>query len=97
VPNKLTADARQRLEELGCDPLEGMATIAMDPKAPEELRGRMFAELAQYVYPKRKAIDHTVTGGSAINVNLSATETLISRINSIASRAAEAGSAERPE
>lgn len=33
-----------------------MARIAMNPKARLELRGRMFAELAQYVYPKRKAI-----------------------------------------
>jgi len=27
------------------------------------LRGRMYAELAQYVYPKRKAVEHTGAGG----------------------------------
>lgn len=34
-----------------------MARIAADPKAPIELRARMYAELAQYVHPKRRAID----------------------------------------
>jgi hypothetical protein len=29
----------------------------MDEKHSPELRGRMFAELAQYVYPKRKAVE----------------------------------------
>jgi hypothetical protein len=49
----------ERLEALGCDPLEGMAKIAMDQAAPLELRGRMYAELAAYVYPKRKSMEHT--------------------------------------
>ena len=31
-----------------------MARIAMDESHTPELRARMFAELAQYVYPKRK-------------------------------------------
>ena len=31
--------------------------IATDPEASLELRGRMNAELAQYVYPKRKAVE----------------------------------------
>lgn len=43
----------ERLEALGCDPLEGMARIAVDEKAPLELRGRMYAELATYIYSKR--------------------------------------------
>jgi hypothetical protein len=33
-----------------------MARIAMNKKNPAELRGRMFAELAQYVAPKPKAM-----------------------------------------
>ena len=31
--------------------------MATDPEASLELRGRMNAELAQYVYPKRKAVE----------------------------------------
>ena len=34
-----------------------MVRIATDPKASLELRGRMNAELAQYVYPKRKSVE----------------------------------------
>jgi hypothetical protein len=57
TPNKVTRDVIERLTELSCDPIEGMAGIAADPKSSPELRGRMYAELAQYVYPKRKAIE----------------------------------------
>jgi len=34
-----------------------MARLAMDEKNMPELRGRMYAELASYLYPKRKAIE----------------------------------------
>ena len=34
-----------------------MVRIATDPNASLELRGRMNAEGAQYVYPKRKAVE----------------------------------------
>ncbi len=57
TPNKRTQEVIDRLEALGCDPIEGMARIAMDDGNPIELRGRMFAELAQYVAPKRRAIE----------------------------------------
>ena len=43
--------------KLKCDPITGMATLAMDDKQKPELRGRLFAELAQYLYPKRRAIE----------------------------------------
>ena len=42
-----------------------MATIAADDSHSPELRGRMYSELAQYIAPKRKAIEHS--GG--VNVN----------------------------
>jgi len=91
TPNKKTQDVIDRLKELNCDPIEGMARIAMsaatclsrdslgfmiaDQDKPEdkdvctncdglgklaaslELRGQMYKELAQYVAPKRKAIE----------------------------------------
>ena len=57
---------RERLAQLGCDPIEGMARIAMRPAAPIELRGRMYAELAGYVAPKRKAVEHSAEPGTGV-------------------------------
>lgn len=102
TPNRATLEVIEKLEELGCDPIIGMAHIAMgdvvcptchgEGKAPyriciengpywtpeEEggelmvcktcqgsgkepvptmLRGKMYAELACYVAPKRKAVE----------------------------------------
>ena len=65
TPNKATQDVAARLKELGCDPIEGMAALALDPTNTAELRGRMFAELAQYVAPKRKAVEHSAEPGAA--------------------------------
>lgn len=96
TPNKLTSDARSRLEALGCDPIEGMAVIAMDANNPMDLRGRMFAELAQYVYPKRKAVEHTGPGGGPIEHAISAGELLADRIASIAAHTSEASSTGEP-
>ena len=42
---------------MGCNPIEGMARIATNEKHSPELRGRMFAELVPYVYPKREAVE----------------------------------------
>ncbi len=64
TPNKATQDVAARLKELGCDPIEGMATLALDPNNTAELRGRMFAELAQYIAPKRKAVEHAAEAGT---------------------------------
>ncbi len=55
--NRRTVEASVKLDALGCDPLEGAARIAMDESIPIEVRGRMYAELAVYMYPKRRAID----------------------------------------
>ena len=57
APNRRTQEAAQILDELGCNPIRGMAEIAMSESHPVELRARMFMELAHYVYPKRKAVD----------------------------------------
>ncbi len=63
TPNKKTAEARELLLGLKCDPITGMARIAMNKHNSAELRGRMYSELAQYLWPKRKAIE--VTGEQA--------------------------------
>ena len=71
--NKRTRDVIERLSALRCDPIAGMARIAMDEKSPIEIRARMFAELAQYVAPKRKAMGHSAQPGLI--------ETLLARID----------------
>ena len=97
-PNKATADVAAKLAAIGCDPISGMALLAMGqapcppchgsgkaaapvrtdkPVAraptkvvcaacggtgkdivPTKLRGDMMAELAQYIAPKRRAIEY---------------------------------------
>jgi hypothetical protein len=57
TPNRKTQEISELLESLGHNPIEAMVKIANNPKASLELRGRMNAELAQYVYPKRKAVE----------------------------------------
>lgn len=66
TPNKRTQELVERLEALGCDPIEGMAQIAMDNSNPPELRGRMYAELAGYLFPKRKATEIKVDDGPRV-------------------------------
>ena len=73
TPNRRTVEVIERLEVLGCDPIEGMALIAMDATTPIEVRARMFAELAGYVAPKRKAVDHA-GGNGGIQIVMSPRE-----------------------
>ncbi len=60
--NKHTLAVIDRLEVLGCDPIEGMAKIAMDEGADPSLRAQMYKELAQYIAPKRKAAEMQAEG-----------------------------------
>lgn len=70
VPNRITREILEKLEELGCDPIEGMAKLAMDPKNTPELRGKMYAELASFAFPKRKAVDLSGPGGGPLQVQV---------------------------
>ncbi len=55
--NKLTSDIQVALAELDCDPIVGMALIAKDKKNKIELRFKAYAQLAEYVYAKRRSIE----------------------------------------
>lgn len=66
--SKATLDVEEKLRKLGCDPIEGMALIAGNPENGVDLRARMYAELAQYVAPKRKAVEHSGSGGGPLKV-----------------------------
>ncbi len=53
---------------MGCDPIVGIATIAMDTNNPIELRARCFFELMPYLYPKRKPVDSSMESPTSITV-----------------------------
>ena len=65
VPNKRSDEIADKLAALNCDPIEGMAKIASQAMGEGDLTlaGNMYKELAQYVAPKRKAIEHTAPEG----------------------------------
>ncbi|HKF93690.1 MAG TPA: hypothetical protein VKB53_06510 [Gammaproteobacteria bacterium] len=47
TPNKRTLAVAERLATLDCNPIEGMARIAMDENAERGLRAQLYKELAQ--------------------------------------------------
>lgn len=66
--NKNTQQVIDKLNAMGCDPIQGMAEIAAEARMNGDLAlaGTMYKELAQYIAPKRKAIEHTGADGGAI-------------------------------
>ncbi len=46
TPSHKTQAVIDRLEALGCDPIEGMARIAMDEKVEMSIRAQMYKESA---------------------------------------------------
>ncbi len=68
TPNKKTQDVIDQLKSLKCDPIIGMAKIAKQAFNEGELAlaGNMYKELAQYVAPKRKAIEMTGSNGDPL-------------------------------
>ena len=61
-------DVQRTLEEMGCDPIEAMASIVMDVNHPPELRLSAAKELAQYYAPKKKSIEVTGEDGGALKI-----------------------------
>ena len=47
----------EKLAELNCDPIEGMVLLAQDEGTDVGIRARLFSELANYIYSKRKAVE----------------------------------------
>jgi hypothetical protein len=68
TPNKATRTVMEKLDAFGCDPLEGLARIAMDLSNPLADRIRCYIELAQYVYPKRRPVEVLDEQSPDINV-----------------------------
>ena len=59
MKNKRTIALEEKLEALGCDPIAYLAEVMMDTAQPIELRMKAAMELAPYLWPKCKAIEHT--------------------------------------
>ena len=57
-PTKLSKEVTSRLNELGCDPVGILASLAMDEKVDDGVRRYAAAELMKYSYPRLSAIDH---------------------------------------
>ena len=68
TPNRRTADIQEKLAAMGCDPIAGMAAIATDEKQDIALRAAMYKELAQYVAPKRKAVEMSGADGGELTL-----------------------------
>jgi len=55
-----TLIVEEKLKAVGCDPIKEMAKLAMDKKVAESVRAKLLADLANYVYPKRRAVEMDV-------------------------------------
>lgn len=89
--NKITKDLEALLNDLGCNPIEGLARIAENEKVEVAVRVRAYSEVCKYVHPQLQRVDVKHGGnGPAGEITLgaadSAVEALISGINSIAAR-----------
>ena len=58
VPNRINGDVRALLDDLGCNPVLGMARIAMDDSVDIRIRMRLLAKLMRLVYPPLKAVEY---------------------------------------
>src|SRR3954453_19472064 len=58
--NKRSLAVEEKLAELGCDPITAIALLAMDVTVAIELRIKLYCELAGYVAPRLKAVEHTL-------------------------------------
>jgi hypothetical protein len=70
IPNKSTKELIDRIKEKyeGYCPVEAMCEIALDPTSEPSIKLMANKEVAQYLYPKRKAIQHSLDEGGAIPV-----------------------------
>ena len=71
VPNRINRELRGLiLLENGHDPIQAMINIANHPDASLELKGKMNAELAQYVHAKRRTQEHSGKDGGPLEIKV---------------------------
>ena len=54
-----TLAIEEKLESLGCDPIEGMVELAKDKNTETSTRAKLYCELANYLFPKRKSTEYS--------------------------------------
>ena len=67
TPNRKTQSLMQICEEMGLEPFVEMILAMQQVHEPKE-RFRMAAEICQYLYPKRKAVEHSTEEGKGFKI-----------------------------
>lgn len=85
---KLAREVAARLEELGLDPITGLVRIGLEAEKGGELGiARLcYTDLASFVWPKRKAVEHTGSVDLNVSVHGNARSVLEDRVAGIAER-----------
>lgn len=66
TPNRLTQDVIARLQDLDFSPIDELVGMYREPSTPPNEKIAIARDIAQYVYPKRKAVEHSGTGAPLI-------------------------------
>ncbi len=64
--NKRTLGIEQALDAGNCNPIQGMIDMVNDETTEPSIRAKLYCELAGYIYPKRKAIEHSGIDGAPV-------------------------------
>lgn len=63
--NQITSSRDKKIEDFcetySCDPIESLFSIASNINTPIDIRVSILKELAQYIYPKKRAIEVEAT------------------------------------
>lgn len=90
---KLALTVKEKLEELGFDPLEHMHKLIHDPKTPIDVAARLTCEYNKYVFPQLKSVQHTGIPDTnvAVQINVGHLESLRTRVASVTLRERASG------
>lgn len=86
----------EKLIELKCDPIEGLARIAKNRKVKSNVRARCYSDLAGFIYPKLLRTEVSGVDGNAIKVEHSGAglERLTGLLDRLAAQSAAGRAAE---
>jgi len=76
TPNKSTVELRDKLAQLGCDPLQGLVEIASDPKTPSSCKLQAYAILMPYAYSRLGIVASPSAGAPRERIDITPEEAL---------------------
>lgn len=89
----IRAKVEQLCNEMGYDPFEAQIVLAKSPKTGAQLKQRIASDLAQYVRPRLKSVEHSGPGGSAIPLDLGVlSDSELEQLQRLRDKLASAGS-----